>query len=191
MTEIQLIQVGKYFHPVRGGMETHLYHLCQRFKEEYDLKVIVANTDVRTVNEVLEGVSVTRLANLGHVFSSPICPSFVYRLNGLIRGHNNLVHLHLPNPVAHLSYTIAKHHGKLIVTWHSDIVRQKFMLKLYKNKLLMLLDSADLIIATSPQYIESSPFLNCFRQKCAVVPHGVDCNHFKVNDLVKKNIQYS
>jgi rhamnosyl/mannosyltransferase len=65
-----------------------------------------------------------------------------------------------------------------VVTHHSDIVRQKFALKFYKPVLRWFLRSVDRIIATSPRYIKSSPFLSRIDAKCTVVPLGVDTDHF-------------
>jgi len=175
----KLIQLGKYFHPVSGGMETHLYDLCTHFKDKFDIEVLVANTENKTVSEVVNGIKVTRLANLGELFSSPICPTFPIHLSRLNGEANSIVQIHLPNPTAHIAYKMANPAGKLIVVWHSDIIKQRWLSKLYGPHLLRLLDRADCIIATSPNYIESSPYLKRFADKCIVVPLGIRTKKFE------------
>ena len=131
---------------------------------------------------MVDGVNVTRVANLGEVFSSPICPSLPYHLAKTNSEPDSIIQLHLPNPMAHLAYLIAKPSGRLVIMWHSDIVRQKTLSKLYDRQLVLLLDRADCIIATSPNYIKYSSFLRKFADKCVVVPPGVDVARFELSE---------
>ena len=184
----KLIQLGKYFHPVSGGMETHLYDLCTHFKDKFDIEVLVANTENKTVFEVVDGIKITRLASLGELFSNPICPTFPYHLSRLNGEPNSIIQIHLPNPMAHISYLMANPVGRLIVMWHSDIVRQKRLSKLYDRYLLRLLDRADCIVATSQNYIESSPYLKKFADKCIVVPLGIRTQKFEKTPEVRAKV---
>ncbi|NIR49846.1 glycosyltransferase [candidate division KSB1 bacterium] len=186
MGRIKLIQLGKYYYPVPGGMETHLYDTCNQLKHKYDVEVLVANTQPRTVVQYVAGVRVQRMANLGEVFSSPICPTLP---NHLVKSNGNpagLIQLHLPNPMAHISYLLARPQGRLIVTWHSDIIKQKWLSKVYRTQLYHLLERADCIVATSPNYINHSPFLNKYEHKCAVVPLGIRVEKFRASYEVNR-----
>jgi rhamnosyl/mannosyltransferase len=69
-----------------------------------------------------------------------------------------------------------------VISYHSDIVRQKALLRVYRPLLWRVLRRADRILATSPRYIDSSPFLSRLRDKCAVVPLGVDTARFAAAD---------
>lgn len=66
----------------------------------------------------------------------------------------------------------------LVVTYHSDIVRQRRLLQLYRPLLQLTLQRASRIIATSDPYIHSSPFLRRYAPKCRVVPLSVDAVRF-------------
>ena len=61
---MKVLQLGKYYAPYRGGMETHLSGLCEELKGRVELEVLVSNTAPRTVREVVHGVPVTRCAEL-------------------------------------------------------------------------------------------------------------------------------
>src|SRR5215210_3080524 len=58
---LPLLQVGKFYPPYRGGMETHLHALCAAIRDHVDLRIIVANTSRETVEEEIDGIPVTRL----------------------------------------------------------------------------------------------------------------------------------
>src|SRR5437870_812630 len=70
----------------------------------------------------------------------------------------------------------------LIVTYHSDIVRQRVLLRAYGPLLGRTLRSAARIIATSPNYIASSAYLRPHAAKCAVIPLGIDAERFVYAD---------
>jgi rhamnosyl/mannosyltransferase len=60
------------------------------------------------------------------------------------------------------------------VTYHSDIVRQKNLLKLYQPLKHRFLSSVDHIVATSPNYLASSAVLEQYRDKTQVITYGLD-----------------
>jgi rhamnosyl/mannosyltransferase len=74
------------------------------------------------------------------------------------------------------------------VSYHSDIVRQAFVLPLYRPFLERFLSVADIILAASPNYIDSSPFLSKFREKCAVVSYGIELQRFKRTQSIAKKV---
>jgi len=189
MSRDRIIQLGKYYYPEPGGMETHLYDTCCQLKDKFDIQVLVANTKPHTVSEEVEGVQVTRVANLGEAFSSPICPTLPFHLHQLNSNPDTIIQLHFPNPMAHLAYLIARPAGRLVIEWHSDIVRQKILSKLYQRQLVRLLQRADCILATSPYYIKYSPFLQKFADKCVVVPRGINLKKFANSSTIQSKAE--
>ena len=119
---LRVLQVGKFYPPHFGGIETHLRTLCAELKGAVDLDVIVANEGPRTERAVINGVNVTRLGTALNFYSAPICPQMARSIRC---ARADLVHLHLPNPWAVVAYLLSGHRGSLVVSWHSDIVRQK------------------------------------------------------------------
>lgn len=172
---LRVLHVGKFYPPYKGGMETHLHTLCEGLRSEVDLRVVVANTGRRSVDDVVDGVRVTRLGTFVNLGSAPYTPG----LRGFIReAHPDIVHIHLPHPTAILSYLASGHRGRLIVTYHSDIVRQRILGTAFRPILHRALARASSIICTSPNYIDSSPVLARHRHRCHVLPFSIATDRF-------------
>jgi len=90
----------------------------------------------------------------------------------------DVVHVHSPYPLGEVSAWVFKARVPLVITHHSDVVRQQGWLRLYAPLLRRVLKRADRIIATSPRYIETSPWLAPLADKCVVIPLGVDHHRF-------------
>ena len=86
----------------------------------------------------------------------------------------DIIHVHHPDPIACLALWMSGFKGKVVLHWHSDIQKQKQLLKLYKPMQDWLLKRADLVIGTSPVYLSQSPFLQAVRGKAVCLPIGVD-----------------
>lgn len=86
----------------------------------------------------------------------------------------DLIHYHYPWPFMDLVHFMTGVKKPSIVTYHSDIIRQKTLLQLYKPLRHQFLTSVDQIIATSPNYLETSKVLTRFRHKTTVIPIGLD-----------------
>lgn len=166
-----------YFPPVRGGIEQTIEAMAvAQARLGHDVTVLVsASGGRRRVEEVLDGVRVIRVAEWGRLLSSPLCPGFPAALARLTA---EVWHLHVPNPLGEASWLMRKPSGALVVTYHSDVVRQKALLPVYGRLLHALLARADVILPTSDAYVGHSPFLRRWRSKCRVVPLGVDVDRF-------------
>ena len=162
-----------------GGMETHLETLCAGLKEICDLRVVVAGDEPETRRETLAGVDVERLGTKLTLASSPITPGLARRIRG---GGADLVHVHLPHPTAILSYLASRRSGALVATYHSDIVRQRLLGRLFAPFQDAFLRRCGAILATSPDYLASSPVLATHRDRCRVVPYGIPLAQFTSAD---------
>jgi rhamnosyl/mannosyltransferase len=176
---LRVLHVGKYYPPYKGGMESHLKILSHELKGEVDLKVLVANGERQTRNEHIDGVDVTRVGKLFDFSAAPVCPGLVREIRN---SKADVVHLHWPNPTAVLAYLASGHPGKLIFTYHSDIVRQRKMAVAFGPILRHALKKSSAIIVTSPNYIEGSDVLREFRSRCRVIPFGVSVDYFNQYD---------
>lgn len=81
--------------------------------------------------------------------------------------------VHSPNPTAELGWLMARPSGALIVRYQSDVVRQAVAMRFYAPFLMRFLEKAAVILPTSQQYLESSPVLKRFEEKCKVIPLGI------------------
>jgi len=86
----------------------------------------------------------------------------------------DVVHYHFPWPFMDLAHFMARIRKPSLVTYHSDIVRQKALLKVYQPLKHRFLQSVDTIVATSPNYMASSAVLDRYRDKTRVITYGLD-----------------
>ncbi|QYA13689.1 glycosyltransferase family 4 protein [Rhizobium sp. AB2/73] len=86
----------------------------------------------------------------------------------------DIVHYHFPWPLMDIIHFIAPPSKPTVVTYHSDIVKQKFLLQFYKPLMFRFLKDVDRIVATSPNYAMSSDVLERFKSKTRVISLGLD-----------------
>ena len=174
-----------YFPPVVGGIEKTIHLMCQGTKDEFDVRVLIAQREhsLSTKRYCMDGIEIIEAPSFGRVSSAPACPTFPLLLRKL---KSDILHFHFPNPTGEISYMIMEPPGRVVVTYHSDIVRQKTALRLYRPFIYRFLECADIILPTSPNYIEHSIFLSRFRDKCEVMPLGIDFKQFECTDSIRE-----
>jgi glycosyltransferase involved in cell wall biosynthesis len=172
---IRVLQIGKFYPPHPGGMETHLEQLSTHMQQFADVRVLVSNAGRRSITERRAGVLVHRAGTVARFANTSISPGM---LSAIRHSPAEIVHIHWPNPTAVLAYLASGHQGRLVVTYHSDIVKQKIPALLFHPLLTALLSRCAAVIATSQQYIDTSPVLRRFRNICHVIPFGIDTGRF-------------
>lgn len=175
---MRIVHVYKDYHPpVRGGIEQTVERMARAQAEAgHDVTVLVSASGGReTVRECLQGVRVIRVAEWARALSAPVCPGFPHELAAL---RADVWHLHYPNPTGEVSWLLHQPAGALVVTYHADVVRQRLAMPVYGPLVRTLLARADVLMPTSDRYIAHSPFLRPHRDKCRVVPLGVDLAGF-------------
>lgn len=176
---LRVLQLGKFYPPQRGGMESHLKTLCDRLREEVDVEVIVSNTGPGAAREVCDGVPVTRVARLAQVASTSVNPAMIAE----IRRHDaDLIHLHWPNPMAALAYLMSGKKGPLVITYHSDVVKQRTLRHIFAPVSRAVLQRSKAIIVSSEHYLETSTVLRDYSDRCRVVPFGISEPYFGLPD---------
>jgi glycosyltransferase involved in cell wall biosynthesis len=100
----------------------------------------------------------------------------VAALSALARLANeaDIVHYHFPWPFMDLAHFLARVSRPSVVTYHSDIVRQKVLMRVYQPLKQRFLRSVDAIVATSPNYMASSAVLGRYRDKTRIITYGLD-----------------
>ncbi len=175
----RVLQLGKFYPPHMGGIETHLEALCSQLKERTDVRVVVASDRRRRRDEVRDGIGIARLATVCHFANTPICPGLVGEIR---RAKPDLVHMHLPHPAAILALLASGYRGPLVVTYHSDVILQKRRAALFQPILDLVLRRCSTIVATSERYVETSPVLSVHRERCRVIPYGIGIERFTRRD---------
>ena len=174
---MRILHVYKDYHPVMGGIENHLHVVArEQAKRGHDVTVLVTNpVGMKTSVQEEEGVRVIRAARLTTIASTPI--SFSLPLE-LAKRRPDIAHLQFPYPVGEISNLIFGRAKRTIISYQSDVVRQAGILRLYNPILRVVLRRADRILASSPNYILSSPYLRPLADRCTVIPLGIDIDRF-------------
>ena len=159
-----VLHIGKFYPPHMGGMETHLQTLCSHLRRSVNVRVLVANDGPATSEEFVEGVPVCRLGNKLTVASTSFCPELARQIR---RTKADIIHVHVPNPAAILAYLRSNPpKAKLVVTYHSDVIRQKILGTLFEPVLHKALSKTSAIITTSPDYHRHSVVLSRHAERC-------------------------
>lgn len=179
---MRVTMLNKYYPPHLGGIEYHVRYLSEALvsQDHAQVRAIVSNEGPETIREVLGGVDVLRLGRAFAAASTPVAYGMTsaIRLEATRPDPADLLHLHFPYPWGEVSWLRAHAGLPTVVTYHSDIVRQKAALAAYSPLLRRFLAKADLIISGSPNLIEHSEFLQPVAAKCRVVPFGYDLTRY-------------
>ncbi|MCL4500177.1 MAG: glycosyltransferase [Chloroflexi bacterium] len=168
---MNVLQINKRYYPHVGGVENHVRILSTGLKNRADVRILCANEGPRTVVDTVDGLTVTRLANWYDRLSAPMAPSFITRLPD---SRCDIHHVHFPSGLPEVALASRGVGKPIVVTYHSDIVRQKYLEKAFRPFAAKLLEKASRIIVGSPNLIHSSRLLGDAKEKCAVIPFGID-----------------
>ena len=176
---LKVLHLYKIFLPdIKGGIPTAIRQLAVGMKEGCAPMVLAARGAGTPEWIEIDGIPVRRSLSLATVLSLPIAPLYPFRLWQMARRADVVVH-HVPFPLVDLAVALwFPRRCGLVVHWHSEIHGasrgQQRILPLLRGFINRTLRRADRILVPSPIMIEQSPFLGPFKEKCEVVPYGID-----------------
>lgn len=174
MKKLKVLEVNKAYYPHIGGIET----LVKQYSEELgefgaDVRTLVCRDGKGgTVKEVVNGVPVIRAGSFGTYFSCPLSLHFIREFRRMAK-KADVVHINVPFPLADAALLLSGFKGRVVVSWHSDIVKQKKLLMFYKPFLKYLLNRADAIMIATIGHLNGSDFLKDYWEKCRILPYGI------------------
>jgi len=169
---MHVLHVGKYYPPYRGGIETVVEQLCRGLaRRGLAITALVSNDSLATVDETIDGVRVLRLGRTAELNSQPLNLGLLPQLR---RMPFDVLHLHTPNPVGALAAFVAGRAEPIVVTHHSDIVRQRLLGGAATLAQSLLYRRAAALVAATPKHIEYSRVLRRFESKCRVIHFPID-----------------
>jgi glycosyltransferase involved in cell wall biosynthesis len=173
---MRILHIYKDYYPVVGGIENHIRLLAEgQAARGHDVTVLVTSPTRETEDRILNGVRVIKAGRLATLASTPLSLALPLALRRL---DTDIAHLHFPYPVGEVALWLLGRAQRSVITYHSDIVRQAGMLLLYRPLMRQVLRRADSIIATSPDYARSSPYLRENSDRVRVIPLGIDLTPF-------------
>jgi rhamnosyl/mannosyltransferase len=175
---IKIVQITKLYYPWIGGVEKVVRDIAEGLNDKVNMEVVACQPKGWGSRQLINGVKVTKTSSIGIYWGMPVSFTFPFVLAWKSR-KADILHFHFPFPLADLSYLLmGSKQKKVVVTYHSDIVRQKKSMGIYMPFLNRLLKRADKILPTSPNLMESSVYLAPFKNKCTVVPLSIDLKEF-------------
>lgn len=175
---MKIIHLYKDYFPVLGGIENHIRTLAEaQAAAGHAVTVLVCARTYRTTEDQLNGVRVIRAARLATVASMPLSLVQPWLL---ARAEADIIHIHSPYPLGEAANWLWGQARATVITYHSDVVRQRLLLRLHGPILRRVLRAADAIIVTSSRYLETSPWLQPVRERCTVAPLGIDLARFPI-----------
>jgi rhamnosyl/mannosyltransferase len=168
---LKILHVYKDFDPpVRGGIERHIALMCRYQRQWADVSALTCSRSRRTQSVERDGTRVVEVGEWGRFQSAPISPAFSRHVG---RSDADIIVVHVPNPTAEVSWLLTRPRGRLIVRYHSDVVRQAVAMRVYRPVLTRFLSHADRIIVASREYLDTSAMLRQFADRSRIIPYGV------------------
>ena len=187
---LRILQLGK-FYPIRGGVEKVAYDLMEGLSERgvrCDMMCAASHGGSRVI-PVNGHANVLCCHTWFKAAATMISPAMIASLRRECHKYD-IIHLHHPDPMACLALMLSGYKGKVVLHWHSDIQKQKTLLRLYKPLQQWSLRRADVVVVTTPVYLEESPFLQGVRHKAVCLPIGVKAMRPEPGEVEKIRSRY-
>lgn len=186
---MKILHIAKFYYPVDGGIESTSKYIVDSLPQ-FEHQVVCFNTRNNTEIDYVNTIKVTRVATLGKIASQPISISYYRRLKTILKEYSpDIIHLHYPNPlIAFFLVLLMPRNVHLVVHWHSDIVEQNFLYQFVKGIERKLLDRANLILTTSPNYGIASKPLGGYMAKIKVLPSAIEPSLFMLDEGEAENV---
>ncbi len=176
--KLRILEVNKAYYPHVGGIESLVKQYAEDFSRKSDLIVLVCRDGRgKTIQEKISGAKIIRSGSFGTYFSCPLSLSFIRNFRRLSE-KSDIIHINTPFPLADLAVLLSGYKGRIVISWHSDVVKQKKLLFFYKPIMMKFLKRADLILTATQGHIDSSPYISKFREKCRVIPYGINIREY-------------
>ncbi len=177
----RVLHIGKFSSGQLGGIETVVDSFIAGLSPFFEIVKLSANTRFSTEISQREAYLEYNVPLAAVLARTPCCPSMPYHLLKLYKKYKfSLVHLHFPNPMAHVASFVLPARVKRIISWHSDIIYQKKALRYYQPWVDRLLKRVSAVIVASPFLAEKSSQLSIAKQRDVIhyIPYGISMEHF-------------
>lgn len=177
---VRPLHVGKFIPPPFAGIEAHIDTLLRAMAPDVRSVLVACKAPWQT-RPASTAYRTIAAWSFGKFASVALSPDMLLRIRQELRtGRCNLLHLHAPNPWGDLAALQAGADIPVVMSWHSDIVRQRRLMSLYRPTQRRVLERVDRIIVFTPSHYESSEQLHQIdvSDKIRVVPMGIDVSRF-------------
>ena len=192
MNKFSVCHLSKFYKPFSGGIESVVADIAEG-SNFCNTSVIAVDQAALSAKEIINSVRVMRSKEYFNIAKVSIAPGYIWDV--LKECNGQILHVHLPNPLATVAVFIAsicgKDVSKLVVHWHSDVVKQKFLKILFWPFEAWILNKSKTIIVTSQRYLESSESLSQYVNKSVVVPIGIESIAGGINVELVRDLKHN
>lgn len=186
----RILHISKYYYPFAGGIEQIARDCVNALKGEHEQIIIAFSENKNDERIYVDEILVYKCGCNIKIASQPISISYRRILKKIIEEFNpDIIIFHYPNPfVASILLSILKKKTniKLVTYWHCDIVKQKVLGKLFYKQNNEILQKSYKIIATSPNYIQGSKWLQQVKDKCVVIPNCINTKRMEITPDIEE-----
>lgn len=157
-----------------GGVEQVIHQIARgTARYGFDSDVLSLSSESKTQSSEFHGYQLHHAKRSFQVASTGFSLSAFARFRHLAQ-QADVVHYHFPWPFMDLLHFASQTKAPCLVTYHSDIIRQKLLLKAYRPLMRCFMGNVDRIVATSPNYLTTSAVLQKYASKVDIIPIGID-----------------
>lgn len=177
MPSLRICHLSKFYPPAAGGIETHVRTLALAQAElGADVRVFCLNHEpAPTVDEYDGPVRVTRFGRMASAAKLDFCPGLARALR---RVEADILHMQVPNPTMILALLAARPRSPVVVTYQSDVIRQRVRGALFRPIERLAYRRVRLILSSSPAYPGGSRFLRPYGERLDCLPNGIDLDPY-------------
>ena len=163
-----------YLPDTTGGIEQVIYQLCEGGRAHGVQGAVLALSATPQPERVQVAGHEVRRARQDLFIASTGFSREAFGMFSEMAAEADVVHFHFPWPVMDVVHFVTRHRRPTVVSYHSDIVKQRTLLTLYRPLMKRFLSSVNRILVASPNYQRSSPVLQQYASKVEVIPYGLD-----------------
>lgn len=183
---LRVLQFGRYnFDEHKGGVQFYADSLTKELRRSIEVDLLVSSLGRKTKIEKSERGWRVSVASFGILQSVPLSPMMLFWALKLCRERKyDIIHLNFPDPLSLLVAYFLPKGTPLVVTWHSDVIRQKKFIPIYMKFLKPIMDRVTRVIVATPYHFRSCPQLILQKdadQKTVVIPFGIDPRQWELS----------
>ena len=190
---MRICHLGKFYPPASGGIETHLQTLarsqaalggavsvlCVNHRDRNGQDVTWRKwAATETVSEMDGEVRLLRSGRIASFARLDLCPDLLEQIKQVVRGGVDLLHMHTPNPTMLIALAILRPRACIVITHHSDVIRQRYLKYLQLPFERAVYRRAGRILSDSPGYAGGSSLLQEFPRRVRDLPLGIDLSPY-------------
>lgn len=189
-SDMRVAHFAKYAFARIGGMERHVGILTRALAARgVDVTVFAYDPSGTAKPRTVDGVKVEPVPTLLHFSSQSLAPALIMRARRIAREQRfDVVHQHWPDPFAHIAATLVPGRPAQVVSWHSDIVRQRLLRPIYRAIAPRVLARPDALIGATQAHLRSAQ-MDCFAppERRHVIPYSIDTSPFELTPRIAQD----